>query len=116
MAFPAFGLAALVLLGAAPAASSRPAALQREVATVDLSQAHAPQKHYRIACAAGLEPERNCLRLATLEPGSEERCLQIWGGPSRAVVTIPATAKRFAVTRSNSCQIERWKKLQAALN
>ena len=71
---------------------------------------------YRTLSCVGVERRRVCARLAALQRKPLERCLQIWGGPERAVIRLPGAAKPIVVTRANSCGIAQWTRLQELLD
>jgi hypothetical protein len=108
----------LVGVGVAVAASNtstipdRPSVPDRNAAAISITQ-NGSTTHITVSCD---DPTRRlaCIGLAGLREEPLERCLQIWGGPERAVIHLP-NAKPILVTRTNSCGIARWAELQKQL-
>jgi hypothetical protein len=106
-------LGTITIAGAGGAASAFGVSTQREGngLTVKISQSSSPS--YRLVLRCDSTPaRRRCAAIATLNSRpANERCLQIWGGFGRAVVS--GYGRRSVITRSNSCEIARWAKLKA---
>jgi hypothetical protein len=106
-------LGTITIAGAGGAASASGVSTQREGngLTVKISQSSSPS--YRLVLRCDSTPaRRRCAAIATLNSRpANERCLQIWGGFGRAVVS--GYGRRSVITRSNSCEIARWAKLKA---
>jgi hypothetical protein len=64
-----------------------------------------------ITCAEDADTQLRCDRIANLTPRNNARCIQIWGGPERALIDT-TTGTRFFVSRANSCEMYRWDELQ----
>jgi hypothetical protein len=101
----------LTVVGAAAGASNTANVFEGSRASVALTE-NGSTKHVVISCANSEAVA--CARLAQLRQRPLERCLQIWGGPARAVIRLPHEPS-IVVTRANSCEIGRWSKLQEQL-
>jgi hypothetical protein len=112
------GLSALVLLGAVGLATSAlggPGSSKGDSLTVRESRAGLVSKASTIHCSADSTSRTRCARVARLmRPGRTERCLQIWGGPDRTVITW--ANNREVITRANSCEIVRAKRVASLLD
>lgn len=110
----------LVAMSAGAAASpsvagfgaTRPQVPANSTATVELSR-HGEVSHSKVSCN-DLRGRVTCARLAELRRRPLERCLQIWGGPERAVIHLSGM-RPIRVTRADSCEIARWAELQKLL-
>jgi hypothetical protein len=78
---------------------------------VTSNDARTPGTHTVITCAQNADTQRRCDRIASLTLRQNERCLQIWGGPERALVIL-TTGEHVFVSRANSCEMYRWDELQ----
>src|ERR1700675_5069771 len=72
-------------------------------------------KDERLDCTRDADAPQRCRDLLELRPVGDDRCLQIWGGPEQATITVPNTRERVLVTRANSCEMYRWRQLQKLL-
>jgi len=83
-----------------------------------------PEVHrYALRCdpAAGTLPRAAaaCTRLAAAgvalfaPPPKEQACIEIYGGPQRAIVSGTVAGRRIWVSlrRQDGCEVERWRKL-----
>lgn len=86
--------------------------LPRSTATVELSR-RGEVGHIKVSCS-DRRGRLTCARLAKLRRKPLERCLQIWGGPERAVIHLSGM-RPIRVTRADSCQMARWAALQKLL-
>jgi hypothetical protein len=112
------GLLALVLLGAVGLATTALGGLESsrvDSLTVRQSGAGSVSPARTIDCSADSTSRTRCVRVARLtRPGRTERCLQIWGGPDRTVITWANS--REVITRANSCEIVRAKRVASLLD
>ena len=92
--------------------AARPQVPANSTATVELSR-HGEVSHVKVSCNDSGGRVR-CARLAELRRRPLERCLQVWGGPERAVIHLSAM-RPIRITRADSCEIARWAELQKLL-
>lgn len=122
----AVGVAITVLLGATvlaiddgdaqSATTQRVDNRTRDVLRVVISKdARTLETRTVITCTLDANTQRRCDRMAGLTPRHNERCLQVWGGPERALITVPTTGEHVFVSRANSCEMHRWDELQKLL-
>ena len=86
--------------------------LASSTATVELSR-RGEVTHIKVSCS-DRRGQLACAQLAKLRRKPFERCLQIWGGPERAVIHLSGM-RPIRVTRADSCQMARWAELQKLL-
>lgn len=87
------GILCLVGVGAAVGASDtstipdRPTMPDRAAAAISITR-NGSTTHITVLCG---DPNRKlaCTQLAQLRQKPLERCLQVWGGPERAVIHLP---------------------------
>lgn len=101
------GLGVAVAAGAAIGHS----ALKPAVREVELQRSDGRVQRMQFRCSADLRSAQQCAKLDQLSRKGVERCLQIWGGAGRAVITDVGSRRRTVITRSNSCEIHRWRQL-----
>src|ERR671923_1150031 len=106
-------LVTVTLLGVVGAGTTALGGLDRSARdslTVRQSRAGGASKVTTIPCSAGTRSRARCARIARLARSSRvERCLQIWGGGDRTVIAW--AGHREVITRANSCEIARAKRL-----
>jgi Subtilisin inhibitor-like len=117
-------LALIALLLLAPGASGA-AASSGTALTISVwpDERRAEVHRYSLRCepAGGTLPRAAaaCTRLAAggvalfAPPPKEQVCIEIYGGPQRAIVTGTVAGRRIWVSlrRQDGCEIERWRKL-----
>lgn len=106
------GLLCLVGVGAAVGAPTTSTVPDNTSAAIAITR-NGSTMRVTVSCS-GSTRRAACARLAQLREEPLERCLQIWGGPERAVIHLP-NAKPIVVSRANSCGIARWTELQKQL-
>jgi len=105
-----FGPANSLAPGPSSANVNSPVAATNSTATVVL-RSRSGLMSVKLSCATR---RLACARLTDLRRSRFDRCLQIWGGPERALIRLGST-RPIVVTRANSCGIVRWAKLQKLL-
>ena len=105
------GLFCLVAVGAAVGASNTSTVPDQSAAAIAITR-DGSSVHVTISCRGS--NHLACARLTQLRKKPFERCLQVWGGPERAVIHLPQV-RPIVVTRANSCGIARWAELQKQL-
>jgi hypothetical protein len=102
-------------LGGTGAESSAVIRASADVAVVKLSHDGMKSKVTTIDCAGTPEARRTCAQLFDVKPRRTERCFQMWGGSSWAVIRM-SDGREVTFTRANSCEIARWNRLQSLLH
>jgi hypothetical protein len=107
-----FALAlALLSVAAGSAAVLRP---RKGVAEIQLSRPGSETRVLTIDCTTSDRARSRCRQIRRItRRAPNERCLQIWGGASRAVVKL--NARGTVITRSNLCESARSVTVEAAL-
>ena len=117
---------ALLLLAIAPAAGTAGGGTALTI-TVWPDERRAEAHRYSLRCdpEGGTLPRATaaCARLAVggaalfAAPPKEQACIEIYGGPQRAIVKGTVSGRRIWVSlrRRDGCEVERWRKLSFLL-
>lgn len=100
-----------------PSLSQQAASAGRGVArTVDVRLTQPDRTELvTIRCRASRDAGRKCTELSRITRHTNERCLQIWGGPGYAEIFVAGSARGTVVTQANSCEIHRWDRLNSLI-
>jgi hypothetical protein len=108
-------LVSLVVLGIAASALGGLDRSNTNAVTVRDSGSGGISLNRTIVCGSNSAPKAQCRRIIrATRHSSAERCLQIWGGRARTQITF--RGRRWVITRANSCEIGRAKKIAALVD
>lgn len=112
------GLVAFLLFGSVGVGTTAlggPDRSKSDSLTVRQSRVGSASKVTTLHCSAHSSTKTRCARIARVARSARtERCLQIWGGRDRTVITW--ASHRQVITRANSCEIMRAKRVAALVD